>query len=85
MFEVFFERANHLSAARRLVADDTDYTSALALLAVHSAIFWNDTVSMRLGGNVVKGEDHMHAVRLLEKQCASRRLNRDGVKHLRAC
>ena len=82
MFEVFFERANHLSAARRLVADDTDYTSALALLAVHSAISWNDTVSMKLSGNVVKGEDHMHAALRLEKQCSSRKLNRDGVKHL---
>jgi hypothetical protein len=83
MFEVFLERANHLSAARKLVADDADYTSALALLAVHSAISWNDAVSMRLVGNVVKGEDHMRAVVLLEKQCASRKMNRDGFKHLR--
>src|ERR1017187_5902548 len=30
----------------------SDYTSALALLAVHSAISWNDAVSMRLVGNV---------------------------------
>jgi hypothetical protein len=74
MFEVFLERANHLSAARKLVADDADYTSALALLAVHSAISWNDAVSMRLVGNVVKGEDHMRVVVLLEKQCASRKM-----------
>jgi hypothetical protein len=83
MFEVFFERANHLSAARRLVADDTDYTSALALLAVHSAISWNDAVSCKLVGSVVKGEDHMTAATVLEKRCASRKLNRDGFKHLK--
>jgi hypothetical protein len=83
MFEVFLERANHLSAARRLVADDADYTSALALLAVHSAISWNDAVSMKLIGSVAKSEDHMVAALVLEKQCASRRLNRDGFKHLK--
>jgi enoyl-CoA hydratase/carnithine racemase len=83
MFEVFFERANHLSAARRLVADDADFTSALALLAVHSAISWSDAVAVKLVGSVVKNEDHMTAAQTLEKRCASRRLNRDGLKHLK--
>ena len=38
---------------------------------------------MKLAGKVVKSEDHMQAALLVEKQCASRKLNRDGFKHLR--
>jgi uncharacterized FlgJ-related protein len=83
MSEVFLERANHLSAARRLIADDPEYTSALALLAVHSAISWRDAVSMKLVGGVTKNKDHMGAVLVLEKQFASRKLNSDGFKHLK--
>jgi len=79
MSEVFLERANHLSAARRLIADDPEYTSALALLAVHSAISWRDAVSMKLVGGVTKNKDHMGAVLVLEKQFASRKLNSDGL------
>jgi hypothetical protein len=83
MSEVFLERANHLSAARRLVADDPEYTSALALLAVHSAISWRDAVSMKLVGSIAKSKNHMGAVLVLEKHFASRKLNRDGFKHLK--
>jgi len=83
MWEVFLERAQHLSAARKLVADDADYTSALALLAVHSAISWNDAVSVKLAGKPVKSEDHMRAAIMVEKQCVSRKLNYDGVRHLK--
>jgi hypothetical protein len=83
MSDVFVERARHLSAARDLVAGDTDYTSALALLAVHSAISWNDAILTRLIGRAQKGENHMRAALALEGQCAARKMNREGVKHLK--
>lgn len=83
MSEVFLERARHLSAARNLVSGDTDYTSALALLAVHSAISWNDTILTKLTGRARKSENHMGAALVLEGECASRGMNGDGVKHLK--
>ena len=83
MVEVFLERARHLSAARNLVAGDTDYTAALALLAVHSAISWNDAVLTKFLGHAQKGENHMRAASTLESQCASRKMNSEGIKHLR--
>ena len=83
MFDVFYERANHLSDARRLVADDVQYTSALALLAVHSAISWSDAMLVKISGRVVQGKRHMRAAEALEKQCISHKLNKDGLKHLK--
>jgi len=38
---------------------------------------------MKLVGSVTKNKDHMGAVLVLEKQFASRKLNRDGFKHLK--
>jgi len=38
---------------------------------------------MRLTGKIIQGESHARAAMVLEKQCSSRRLNGDGVKHLK--
>jgi hypothetical protein len=83
MLEVFLERARHLSAARELVAHDAEYMAALALLSVYSAISWNDAVAVKLNGTAARSQNHMSAVSVMEKQCRVRRLNRDGLKHLR--
>lgn len=83
MFEVFFERATQFSAARKLMEGEADYSSPLALLAVHSAISWNDAVLFKLIGGTFKGQDHMDSPRVTEKHCVTRKLNTDGISQLK--
>lgn len=82
MSNVFAKRAIQFSAARTLLYEDADYTSALALLAVHAAISWNDAVLIELSGKLVRGNDHMAAARATKKLCAPLKLEGDGTTHL---
>jgi len=82
MSNVFFNRATQFSAARTLLYDGAEYTAALALLSVHSAISWNDAVLTELSGKPVKGEDHMAAARATQRRCAALKLQDEGIKHL---
>ncbi len=84
MASVFEQRATQLSAARNLLHDDNEdsYTAALALLAVHAAISWNDAVLYKLTGKILKNKDHRAAVLKTKLECASLKLNNAGIKHL---
>jgi hypothetical protein len=83
MFEVYVERAADFSAARRKLADDQRCASSEALLAVHSAISWNDALLAKMSGKAYKSQDHAKAVVATEQECAKRRLETDGLRHLR--
>jgi hypothetical protein len=84
MVEIFLERAKQLSEARKLIELDTEYASATALLAVHSAIALNDAILLKLSGRIFRGEDHMAAVREVTKRCRARRLDTSGITQLKA-
>lgn len=82
MVEVFVERGNQLADSRRLMDNDPQYASALALVSIHCAIALNDAFLSKVTGRHHRGEDHMESVRVTRKQCSSRRIPSDGVKHL---
>lgn len=82
--EVFVARAEQLRLARELVREDADYASATALLAVHSAISLNDALLMQWTGKRSKGTSHQEAVDQTERECGKRRIERNGLKHLRS-
>ncbi len=83
MVEIFLERAKQLSEARKLIELDAEYASATALLAVHSAIAYNDAVLVKLSGKACRGEDHMSAVREVTKRCRARKLDTSGITQLK--
>ena len=82
---VYHTRALQLADAMQLCRDDMDaYGSAAALLAIHSAISYNDAVVLTLLGRRPNTEDHQRAITATEKACAMARVNeKQGVKHLR--
>ena len=78
-------QAEELLGAMKLLMDDVAaYKSAVALLAVHSAIAFNDAVLEKLG--VVassKSQDHSIAYSKTDKACAAKKIDRDGLQHLK--
>lgn len=81
--EVYQSRALQLANAMRLCAEDCpSYASAVALLAVHSAISYNDALHIRLTGGRPKGEDHKSAAWSTEKACRKAKIDPAGLKHL---
>jgi len=81
--EVFRSRALQLTNAMRLCSEDCpSYASAVALLAVHSAISYNDALCIRLLGERPKGKDHKDAIPLVTRACKKARIAPDGIKHL---
>lgn len=81
--EVYRSRALQLSNAMRLCADDwRSYASAVALLAVHSAISFNDALCIRVLGERPKGEDHRNATNSARKACKKAKIDPVGIKHL---
>jgi hypothetical protein len=72
-----------MATAMRLVRGDPDYTAATALLAVHSAISFNDAVLVKLNGASFHGQDHRQAAEITKRKCAERELDFQGVRHLR--
>lgn len=81
--EVYRNRASQLANAMSLCADDyTSYASAVALLAVHSAISYNDALHIQLTGTRCKYTDHRMAAESAKKACGKAKIPTDGIKHL---
>ena len=77
-FTVYHRRARQLAGAMKLCQDDlAAYASAAALLAVHSAISYNDALLIGLGGARPRGENHREAVPALKRTCT-----KAGIDHL---
>ena len=67
----------------KLLLDDVGaYKSAVALLAVHCAISFNDAVLERLTGAVPKRKDHAEGYRQTKTACSRMKIDSAGVKHL---
>jgi len=80
---VYHDRAFQLANAMELCHDDmTAYCSAVALLAVHSAISYNDAVLIKLTGQRSRSQDHRRAVMEIKKACKKRNIRADGIRHL---
>jgi len=80
---VYQSRAVELASAMKLCSVvDASYPSAVALLAVHSAIAFQDAVQVKLTGHRSQTQDHMQAVRDITKACTIKRVDRAGIKHL---
>lgn len=76
-------QAEELLRAMKLLMDDVvAYKSAVALLAVHSAIAYNDAVLERLTGSAYKGQDHSEAARKTRAVCAKKKIDATGVQHI---
>jgi hypothetical protein len=82
MLEVFVERGNQLADSRRLMIDSPDYASALALVSIHCAIALNDALLVKLTGQHHSGNDHMDSARRSKRQCTTKQINANGLKHL---
>src|SRR5271157_1931586 len=77
------DRALQLADAMELCHDSmASYASAVALLAVHSAISYNDAVLIRLTGQRSRGQDHKKAVAAITRACKKGHIRTDGIKHL---
>ena len=80
---IHHDRALQLSNAMELCHDDMKaYCSAVALLAVHSAISYNDAVLTKLTGQRSRSQDHRRAVVEIKKACKKRNIRTDGIRHL---
>jgi hypothetical protein len=76
-------QAEELLSAMKLLMDDVvAYKSAVALLAVHCAIAFNDAVLVKLTGSVHKGQDHAEAGRKTRNECRKKKIDTNGVQHL---
>jgi len=71
-----------LSAMDLLMEDVASYKSAVALLAVHSAIAFNDAVLCRMTGSTHRGEDHSSVSKITRKECKKRKRDASGIQHL---
>ncbi len=80
--DVFIERGDQLSESRKLMTDAPGYTSALALVSIHCAIAFNDALLVKLTGKHDIATDHMLAVKRTKKQCTSKKIPANGIKHL---
>jgi hypothetical protein len=83
MYEVYLERAEQLSGALSRLREENKFPSAMALLAVHKSIAFNDALLAKLTGKVPKGKDHETAVDETERTCSTRKLDRSGLSQLR--
>ena len=81
-FSVYYRRASQLADAMKLCRDGlTSYASAVALLAVHSAISYSDAILIGLGGGRPRGESHREAVAALKRACTRAKIDQQGVTH----
>jgi hypothetical protein len=82
-FTVYHRRARQLAGAMKLCQDDlAAYASAAALLAVHSAISYNDALLIGLGGARPRGENHREAITALKRICTGAKIEPQGITHL---
>jgi len=85
MADPFEHRARQLIDAMKLLEDDlSSYASAVALLAVHSAIAWNDAVQIRLTGKRAKYRDHRQSANHTRRICGSHGIDVNGINHFEA-
>jgi len=83
MHENFQSRAEQMLDAMSLLQDDIQhYAAAIALLAVHSAIAFNDAVQMKLSGKWAKDADHKKTASYTRELCNSLGHNTAGITHL---
>ena len=76
-------QAEELLGAMKLLMDDVaSYKSAVALLAIHSAIAFNDAVLEKLTGAAHKGQNHSEATRETKAACSKRKIETSGVIHI---
>lgn len=76
-------QAEELLSAMKLLMDDVvAYKSAVALLAVHSAIAYNDAILEKLTGTVPPKKDHAEGHRQTKAACARKKIDPSGVQHL---
>ena len=81
-FTVYYRRATQLANAMKLCQDDLPaYASAVALLAVHSAISYSDAILIGLGGVRPRAENHWEAVAALKRTCTKAGIDRQGIPH----
>jgi hypothetical protein len=59
-----------------------NYASAVALLAVHSAISFGDAVLISLTGQRSRSQAHAQAVTAISKACKKANIQTDGIRHL---
>src|SRR5664279_872977 len=80
---VYHDRALQLANAMELCHDDmSGYSTAVGLLAVHSAISYNDAIQIKLTGKRTKSQDHSRAIRVTAAACQNARIESRGVRHL---
>jgi hypothetical protein len=80
---VYHGRALQLANAMNLChAGIETYASAVALLAVHSAILFSDAVLIRLTGQRSHSKNHRKALEAITEACKNAKIRTDGVKHL---
>lgn len=81
--EVYCSRGEQLSNAMKFFVNDVkDFPSAVALLAVHSAISYNDALMILLTGKRSKSEDHREAATLTRSACQQDKIDPAGITHL---
>lgn len=67
----------------KLCQDDLPaYASAAALLAVHSAIAYNDALLIGLGSSRPRGENHSEAITALKRACSRAKIEHRGLAQL---
>jgi len=82
-FTVYHRRARQLAGAMKLCKDGMpEYASAVALLAVHSAISYSDALLIGLGGKRPRGENHQEAATALKRVCTGAKIEPQGIAHL---
>jgi len=80
---VYHDRASQLSNAMELCHDDMRaYSAAVGLLAVHSAISYNDAVLISLTGKKSHARDHKQAAAVTIKACRTAKIQPVGLRHL---
>ncbi len=80
---IYHGRALQLAKAMKLCwADLSSYGAAAALLAVHSAISYNDALLIKLTGKRPRGRDHKQAVKAIIIACEKAAIPGDGIQHL---
>lgn len=83
IFTVYHRRARQLAGAMKLCQDGmSEYASAAALLAVHSAISYSDALLIVFGGARPRGENHREAITALRRACAGAKIEQQGITHL---
>jgi len=81
-FTVYYRRATQLADAMKLCQEDLSaYASAVALLAVHSAISYSDALLIGLGSTRTRGENHREAITALKRACTRAKIDQQGIGH----